>query len=109
MKRTQRVFGDIDALRYVDDRLDGDRRVAFERHLATDADQAGRVRVWARQNDVLRGAFVGVAAEPVPLWLRLDQLGLDKDAENSDEPARRTPLGSRLDPPRLARFAPPAT
>ncbi len=79
MKRAPRVFSDIDALRYVDDRLDEDRRAAFRLHLAGEPDTAARVQLWARQNDMLRSAFAGVAAEPVPLWLRLDQLAPEPD------------------------------
>lgn len=79
MKRIQRVFGDVDALRYVDDRLDEERRAAFQLHLAGDPDLSSRVQLWTRQNEAIRQAYAGVQAEPVPLWLRLDQLTPDVD------------------------------
>lgn len=103
MKRIQRVFGDIDALRYVDGRLDEDRRAAFRLHLAGDPQTAARVQLWARQNETLRGAFAGVAAEPVPLWLKLDQLA---PAAGRAAPQ---PAGARTAVPvaRVARLVPP--
>ncbi len=107
MKRVQRVFGDIDALRYVDDRLDEDRRTAFQRHLATDPDQSNRVQLWSRQNEALRGAFAGTAAEPVPLWLRLDQLTLERDEARADQPGSNGLASERAPHPRVARFVPP--
>lgn len=74
MKRLQRVFGDLDSLRFVDGRLDDERRAAFLCHLDEDATEAERVAVWARQNEALRAAFAGVALEPVPVTLRLGHL-----------------------------------
>lgn len=71
MKRVQRVFGDLDSLRFVDGRLDGERRAAFLCHLDEDATEAERVAVWTRQNEALRAAFAGVTLEPVPVALRL--------------------------------------
>lgn len=71
MKRVQRVFGDLDSLRFVDGRLDGERRAAFLCHLDEDAAEAERVAVWTRQNEALRAAFAGVTLEPVPVALRL--------------------------------------
>lgn len=74
MKRIQRVFGDLDSLRFVDGRLDDERRAAFLSHLDDDAIEAERVAVWARQNEALRAAFAGVTLEPVPVALRLNHL-----------------------------------
>lgn len=99
MKRVQRVFGDVDALRYVDGRLDDDRRSAFQAHLAGDQDLSSRVQLWVRQNEALRGAFAG-ETETVPLWLRLDQL----DPERGGPDARSDEL--RASSARLAPFAP---
>jgi anti-sigma factor RsiW len=75
----QRVFGDIDALRFVDNRLDEDRRAAFLAHLADDPEEAERVESWSRQNDAIRAAFAGVANEPVPLWLRLGNVASERN------------------------------
>lgn len=74
MKRVQRVFGDLDALRFVDGRLDDERRAAFLSHLEEDVAEAERVAAWGRQNEMLRAAFAGVALEPVPVALRLGHL-----------------------------------
>lgn len=74
MKRLQRVFGDLDSLRFVDGRLDDERRAAFLSHLEEDVAEAERVAVWGRQNEMLRAAFAGVALEPVPVALRLGHL-----------------------------------
>ncbi len=93
VKRIQRVFGDIDALRFVDDRLDEDRRAAFVAHLADDPEAAERVQLWGRQNEALRAAFADLAAEPVPVWLRLGHLA----AEQIE------PIGSREAAPTLRR------
>ena len=79
----QRVFGDVDALRFVDNRLDDERRAAFMAHLHDDAEQAERVDNWSRQNDVIRAAFSGVANEPVPLWLRLGNLTPEREDPNA--------------------------
>ena len=87
MKRMQRVFGDLDALRFVDNRLDAERRAAFLAHLAEDPHEAERVATWARQNDVLRAAFAGIGAEPVPLWLRLSHIAADRSAPREIAPA----------------------
>ncbi len=65
----QRVFGDIDALRFVEDRLDPDRRSAFAAYLAENAEEFERVQLWTRQNEALRSAFGDVAGEAVPAWL----------------------------------------
>lgn len=101
MKRVQRVFGDIDALRYVDGRLNEDRRSAFQTHLAGDPDLSNRVQLWGRQNDALRSNFSGVSAEPVPLWLRLDQLGPEREGAGGGPSAPGASVA------RLARFTPP--
>lgn len=74
MKRIQRVFGDLDSLRFVDGRLDDERRAVFLNHLDDDATEAERVAVWSRQNEALRMAFAGVTLEPVPVALRLTHL-----------------------------------
>ncbi|WP_131115995.1 anti-sigma factor [Lichenihabitans psoromatis] len=79
MKRMQRVFGDIDALRFVDHRLDDERRAAFLAHLSDDPEQAERIEHWSRQNDVIQAAFAGIAHETVPLWLRLDHMTPERD------------------------------
>ena len=71
MKRMQRVFGDLDMLRYVDGRLDDERRAAFASHLAGHAEDAERATLWGRQSDVIRAAFANVAFEPIPVSLRL--------------------------------------
>lgn len=71
MKRIQRVFGDLDSLRFVDGRLDDERRAAFVGHLDDDATEAERVAIWTRQNEALRAAFAGITLEPVPVTLRL--------------------------------------
>lgn len=65
----QRVFGDVDALRFVDDRLDPDRRSAFAAYLAENAEEFERVQLWTRQNEALRSAFGSAAGEPAPAWL----------------------------------------
>jgi anti-sigma factor RsiW len=83
LKRMQRVFGDIDALRFVDNRLDEDRRSAFLAHLAEDPEEAERVESWSRQNDAIRAAFSGVANEPVPLWLRLGNVASERSGPSS--------------------------
>lgn len=74
MKRVQRVFSDLDSLRFVDGRLDDERRAAFLSHLEEDVAEAERVAVWARQSEMLRAAFAGVALEPVPVTLRVGHL-----------------------------------
>lgn len=95
----QRVFGNLDALRYVDNRLDEERKAAFLAHLAADPQDAERVALWARQNDVIRAAFASLSLEPVPLWLRLGQMGVDRGSTPQPVPdAARPALTPALGP-----------
>ena len=101
----QRVFGNIDALRFVDNRLDDDRRAAYLAHLADDPHEAERVAMWNRQNDVIRATFAGIAVEPVPLWLRLGSVIADRSAPQEGAVAsdRRAPRSVSRPPVELRR------
>lgn len=70
----QRVFGDLDALRYVDGRLDEERRAAFASYLGDHPEAAERAALWIRQNDTLRAAFANIMLEPIPVALRLSPM-----------------------------------
>jgi anti-sigma factor RsiW len=54
---------------YVDGLLPAERRAEVEQHLATHADDAGRVSAWRTQNAALRATFNPVLTEPLPLQL----------------------------------------
>ena len=94
MKRMQRVFGDIDALRFVDNRLGEDRRAAFLAFIADDPTEAARVRTWTSQNEALRSMFGEVVREPIPLWLNLSHVEAERDASASQSASQKS--GSRL-------------
>jgi anti-sigma factor RsiW len=59
---------------FVDGELAADRREAVEAWLATHPDDAARVGAWRAQTEAIRARFANVAAQPVPLRLKLDQL-----------------------------------
>lgn len=101
MKRLQRVFGDFDSLRFVDGRLDDERRAAFLSHLEEDVAEAERIAVWARQNEMLRAAFNGVALEPVPVALRLSHLTPALRPVATAAPEGRPTVAQALPPPRI--------
>jgi len=63
---------------YIDGHLDDARRAAVETYLATNPDEAERVRAYARQNEQLHTLFDSTLYEPVPEALRM-------------KPARRAP------------------
>lgn len=104
MKRIQRVFGNIDALRFVDDRLDEDGRSNFLAYLAEQPAESERVQTWKRQNETIRSAFAGVVLEPVPVWLRLDTMLAERpvrqaEADPIKEPSRIEPKPKPVVPP----------
>jgi anti-sigma factor RsiW len=59
---------------YVDGTLPADRTAAVERYLAANPDAAARVTEWRAQNSAIRQRWGGVADEPVPERLRLDNV-----------------------------------
>ncbi len=62
MRTMHEPVTELDLVAYVDDQLDPWRRVAVERHLATDPEAAARVMADLQARDELRLAF----AEPLP-------------------------------------------
>lgn len=59
---------------YVDNELPADRHAFVQTWLAAHPDDAARVAAWQRMGDDLRQRYGGVADEPVPRRLDLDQL-----------------------------------
>ena len=107
VKRMQRVFGDIDALMFVDNKLDEERRAAFQAYLAATPGEAERVETWSRQNDHLKASFANLANEAVPVWLRLGNVSLERGVTPGvdDLPAPAT----RANPGVVMRLAPRKT
>ena len=59
---------------YVDDRLDGTRRLAVESYMAEHAEVASRVTDYSEQRLALRAALAPIATEPVPPELDMARL-----------------------------------
>jgi anti-sigma factor RsiW len=59
---------------YVDGELPADRRAAVEAWLVSRPDEAARIAAWHQQAELLHARYDGIAEEPVPARLALDQL-----------------------------------
>lgn len=59
---------------YVDGELPADRRLAVEAWLAAHPEDAARVAAWRLQSDAIRARYGDVAAQPIPLKLKLDRM-----------------------------------
>jgi anti-sigma factor RsiW len=59
---------------YIDGEIPADRRAAVEAWLASHPEDAARVAVWRAQADAIRARYGGVAVEPAPARLDIDQL-----------------------------------
>jgi anti-sigma factor RsiW len=64
------TIGDVELCAWLDGETPPDRRAAIEAWLRATPEAAARIANWRRQNDIIRGRFARVAAEPVPdsLW-----------------------------------------
>ena len=63
-------IGDVELCAWLDGETPPDRRAAIEAWLRATPEAAARIANWRRQNEIIRGRFARVAAEPVPdaLW-----------------------------------------
>ena len=74
MNGAERPISEEDLHAYIDGQLDAARRAAVERYLQQHRAEAERVDAYSRGRNLLRAAFVGVAAEPIPPQLNLSQI-----------------------------------
>ena len=67
---TAPTLGDVELCAWLDGETPPDRRAAIEEWLRATPEAAARVNNWRRQNEIIRGRFARIAAEPVPdsLW-----------------------------------------
>ncbi len=68
------AIADADLHAFVDGELSGRALDAVRRHLAADEAAAARVMRWRMEREALRASLAGVAAEPVPLRLRVARI-----------------------------------
>ena len=66
---------------YVDGELPADREEAVAAWLAAYPEQAALVAAWRTQADNIRARYGAVARDPVPEWLKLDQV-IKRDRSN---------------------------
>lgn len=66
--------GENELQAFVDDRLEGDRRIAVEAHLAAHPELADRIAAERRQRAILRSRLDAKFAEPIPTHLRIANL-----------------------------------
>jgi anti-sigma factor RsiW len=59
---------------FVDGELPADRRAAVEAWLAAHPEDAARVGAWRLQSDAIRARYGDVAAQPIPMKLKLDRM-----------------------------------
>ena len=64
-------IGEDELQAFVDERLDGPRRMAVEAHLARHPERRERIAAERRQRASLRAQLQGKAAEPIPARLRI--------------------------------------
>lgn len=74
MNEAERPMAEETLHAYVDGRLDPALCAAVERYLQQNRAEAERVGAYSRQRDLLRTAFAGVVAEPIPPQLKLSRI-----------------------------------
>jgi anti-sigma factor RsiW len=74
MNANDAPVGEDELQAFIDDRLDGDRRIAVEAHLAAHPELAGRIAAERRQRAILRSRLEARFAEPIPPRLRIANL-----------------------------------
>jgi anti-sigma factor RsiW len=93
-------IGDVELCAWLDGETPPDRRAVIEEWLRATPEAAARIANWRRQNEIIRGRFARIAAEPVP-----DSLWPEGARREAPRPGRNIGLvGERDAPIQVERF-----